>query len=128
MTRLWIAIAGLGGFVSVAAGALAAHFMAGRPAAAPLLRTAAHYGLPHAAALLAVVALAERRERVSSALAVAGWAFSAGILLFSGSLIALAMTGDQVFAFLTPFGGTAMLVGWAALLFAAFDRRRPRRE
>jgi uncharacterized membrane protein YgdD (TMEM256/DUF423 family) len=128
MTRLWIAIAGLGGFLSVAAGALAAHLAGGQSKAAPLLRTAAHYGLAHAASLIAVAALAERRQRTSSALAAAGWSFSGGILLFSGSLLALAMTGIRAVAFMTPLGGAAMLFGWAALAFAAFDRGRPGRQ
>ncbi len=125
MRRLWIAIAGLGGFLSVGAGALAAHFFEGDPRRASLLHTAAYYGLIHAASLTAVVALAERREVRRVALAAAGWGFSAGLILFTGSLFALALTRIRAFAFVTPFGGAALLFGWAALAFAAFDRVRP---
>ena len=85
MIRLWLAIAGLGGLASVAAGALAAH-LAAEPRAAELLRTGALYGLVHSTALIAVIALAQGREPRRGAAAVAGWSFAAGIVLFSGSL------------------------------------------
>ena len=92
MIRLWLAVAGLGGLASVAAGALAAH-LADEPRAAELLRTGALYGMVHAAALIAVIALAQGREPRRGAAAVAGWALPLGIVLFSVSLFALA--GDR---------------------------------
>jgi uncharacterized membrane protein YgdD (TMEM256/DUF423 family) len=74
----------------------------------------------HAAALLAATAIAERKDRPSVLLAITGWSFIAGIFLFSFSLFALALTRLTWFAVITPFGGTALLVGWAALgLYAA---------
>jgi uncharacterized membrane protein YgdD (TMEM256/DUF423 family) len=114
MIRAWLAAAGLGGFMSVAAGAVAVHLAADGPAAA-LLRTSAVYGMVHAAALVGVSAIAERRERLDIALRVAGWAFAAGLLLFSLSIDALAATGLAPIGFVTPFGGVALLGGWAAL-------------
>jgi uncharacterized membrane protein YgdD (TMEM256/DUF423 family) len=122
MIRLWLAIAGLGGLASVAAGALAAHF-ADEPKAAELLRTGATYGMVHAAALIAVIALAQGREPWRGAAAVAGWSFAAGIVLFSGSLFALAGSEARWLGWVTPFGGVALLVGWAALAVLAFRRR-----
>src|SRR5258708_7535018 len=92
MIRLWLAIAGLGGLASVAAGALAAH-LAGEPKAAELLRAGATYGMVHAAALIAVIALAQGRESRRGAAAVAGWGFAAGIVLFSRRLFPLGGTG-----------------------------------
>src|ERR1700687_1431519 len=62
MIRLWLAIAGLGGAVSVIAGAFAAH-LADDAKSAELLRTGALYGMVHAAALLAVVGIGARRRR-----------------------------------------------------------------
>ena len=121
MTRAWTAAAALGGFLSVTAGALAAH--GGGARAAELLRTGALYGLVHAAALLALVAIAGRSDRPGLMLAIAGWSFVAGIFLFSCSLFALALTGLAGFAAVTPFGGTALLIGWAALGFHAARRR-----
>ena len=121
MIRWWLAIAGLGGLASVAAGALAAH-LAGEPKAAELLRTGATYGMVHAAVLIAVVALAQGREPRRGAAAVAGWGFAIGIVLFSGSLFALAGSEARWLGWVTPFGGVALLVGWAALAALAFRR------
>ena len=122
MIRIWLGVAGLGGLLSVAAGALAAH-EAGDAHMAELLRTGAFYGLVHAAALLAVIAAAERRERRGVALSVAGWGFAAGIVLFSISLFALALTGIERFALVTPVGGAALMIGWGALGLRALRRR-----
>jgi uncharacterized membrane protein YgdD (TMEM256/DUF423 family) len=52
-------------------------------------------------------------------IASAGWCFVAGILLFSGSLYALALTGVTMLGAITPIGGLAFLAGWACLTFAA---------
>ena len=122
MIRVWLAIAGLGGLASVAVGALAAH-LAGEPRAAELLRTGAVYGMVHAAALIAIITLAQGREPRRGAAAVAGWSFAAGIVLFSGSLFALAGSEACWLGWVTPFGGAALLLGWAALAALAFRRR-----
>jgi uncharacterized membrane protein YgdD (TMEM256/DUF423 family) len=123
MIRRWIAAAALGGFLSVAAGAAAAHLAAGHGHAVELLRTGALYGMVHAAALLGVSAIAERRARPSLVLKVAGWSLAGGLLLFSLSLFALAATGIAAFGFATPFGGVVLLIGWAALGIDALHRR-----
>jgi uncharacterized membrane protein YgdD (TMEM256/DUF423 family) len=122
MRRLWLVLAGLGGLVSVAAGAYAAHAEIGARAV-ELLRTGAFYGMVHAAALLAVTAAAERRDRLGLALALAGSAFAAGIILFSFSLFALALTGIPGFGRVAPFGGIAFMIGWAALALRGLVRR-----
>jgi uncharacterized membrane protein YgdD (TMEM256/DUF423 family) len=54
------------------------------------------------------------------AVVVAGWSFIAGILIFSGSLYALALTGVTLLGAVTPIGGLAFLAGWVALAIAAF--------
>ncbi len=122
MIRIWLSVAGFGGLLSVAAGAFAAHG-ASDAHVAELLRTGAFYGLVHAAALLAVIAAAERRERRGVALSVAGWCFAGGIVLFSGSLFALALTGIEQFGLITPIGGAGLMIGWAALGLRSFYRR-----
>jgi len=68
----------------------------------------------HALALVAVGLLAVARP-ASRALDLAGWAFFAGTLLFSGSLYALALSEARWLGAITPFGGVSFLVGWAAL-------------
>lgn len=121
MIRIWLAIAGLGGAASIIAGALAAH-LADDPKAAELLRTGALYGMVHAAALVGLIGLAQGREPRRGAAAVAGWSFTVGIVLFSGSLFALAAGTARWVGWVTPFGGVALIVGWAAL--ASLARRR----
>ena len=122
MIRLWLAIAGLGGATSVVAGALAAH-LATEPKTALLLHTGAWYGMVHAAALIAVIALAQGREPRRGPASVAGWSFAWGIVLFSFSLFALAATGARWIGWVTPFGGVALIVGWLALAVLALRRR-----
>jgi uncharacterized membrane protein YgdD (TMEM256/DUF423 family) len=120
--RIWLLIAGVGGAASVVAGALAAH-LAAASQAADLLRTAATYGMVHAAALVAVTALASHPKPLPCATTVAGWGFASGILLFGGSLLALAAGGAHWLGWITPFGGVALIVGWAALAVLALRRQ-----
>jgi len=122
MIRAWLVAAAVGGFLSVAAGAAVAHLAPGERVA-ELLRTGALYGMVHAAALIAVTAIAESRDRLGLALTIAGWSFAGGMLLFSLSLFALALIGREWLGMITPFGGAGLLVGWAALALHAFSRR-----
>jgi len=122
MIRAWLAVAGLGGIASVIAGALAAH-LADDPRAAELLRTGALYGMVHAAALVALIALAQGREPRRGTAVVAGWGFAFGIVLFSGSLFALAAGAARWVGWVTPIGGVALILGWAALANLALRRR-----
>lgn len=122
MIRLWLAIAGLGGLASVVAGALAAH-LADDAKAAELLHTGALYGMVHAAALTALIGLAQGREPRRGTAVVAGWSFAAGIVLFCGSLFALAADAPVWLGWVTPFGGAALIVGWGALVVLALRRR-----
>jgi uncharacterized membrane protein YgdD (TMEM256/DUF423 family) len=122
MIRAWLIAAAVGGFLSVTAGATAAHIAAGERAA-ELLRSGALYGMVHAVALIAVTAIAQSGDRIGLALTVAGWSFVAGMLLFSLSLFALALTGREWLGMITPFGGVGLLVGWAALAVHASSRR-----
>jgi uncharacterized membrane protein YgdD (TMEM256/DUF423 family) len=106
------------GLLAVAAGAFGAHALRARLPADLLavFETAARYQMYHALALLAVALVAARAP--SSLAAAAGWLFSAGIVLFSGSLYALALTGIRVLGAVTPLGGLCFLAGWAALALA----------
>ncbi len=122
MIRIWLAIAGLGGMASVVAGAVAAH-LADDARAAVLLRTGALYGMVHSAALIATIALAQGREPRRGAAAIAGWSFTLGIVLFTGSLFGLAAAGPARLGWITPFGGAALIIGWAALAVLALRRR-----
>ena len=118
----WLLIAAANGFVAVAAGAFGAHALAGALEASALqtFETGARYHMYHALAMgLAALALRERpAARIAAAL------FLAGIVLFSGSLYALALSGWRPIAFATPVGGLGFLAGWAALGYAALRKAR----
>jgi uncharacterized membrane protein YgdD (TMEM256/DUF423 family) len=75
----------------------------------------------HALALLAVASAATRWPGA----AIAGWLFAAGIVVFCGSLYALALTGTRWLGAITPLGGAAFLAGWALLAWAAASGTRP---
>jgi len=108
-------IGALNGAISVALGAFGAHALSARLDARSLeiFETAARYQAIHAVALLAVALLLSRSP--NGALTGAGWAFAAGIVLFSGSLYVLALSGVRTWGAVAPFGGTALLVGWILL-------------
>ena len=116
-SRVFLAIAGLAGAISVGGDAAATHLLAGDPYRLELATTAARYGLIHAAALVALVLLLERRGGFF--LAAAAWCFVAGLVLFSGSLGLLAAGAPHGFAVAAPWGGTAFILGWLAILIAA---------
>lgn len=116
-TDLWRTIAGAYGLSGVAVGAVAAHALA-EPRAAALVGQAALYQLIHAAALLGVAP-------------VRGWAallaklgFTAGIALFSGSVILRHLAGLPAIGALAPLGGICLMAGWAGVLLGVFGRSR----
>ena len=122
--RIFMVLAGVNGFLAVALGAFGAHGLKGRlePLADGALRlqgwqTAAQYHLAHALALGLAALLA---DRVAGGLPrTAGWAFQVGILLFSGSLYAMTLSGVRALGAVTPLGGAALLAGWACVVLAA---------
>ncbi len=113
-------IAALMGLVGVGLGAFGAHGLRGRlsPEMLAVFETGVRYQMYHALALLGVALLMTRVE--GRAIVVAGWSFFAGIVIFSGSLYALALTGVTTLGAITPIGGVAFLAGWLALAVAAF--------
>ena len=119
MDRWFIAVGAIAAGLAVAAGAFGAHGLRGRldTELLAVFETAARYQMYHALALFAV-AWAVRRWPESPA-ALAGWCFVAGIVVFSGSLYALALTGTRWLGAITPLGGLAFLAGWAILAWAA---------
>ncbi len=116
--------AAIHGFLAVAAGAFAAHALRERldPQMFEVFQLAARYQMYHALALLGLAALEAHRPGVW--LTRSACAFHAGILLFSGSLYALGLTSVRTFGLITPFGGVALLIGWALLAVATL-RSRP---
>ena len=115
----WLRIGAIAGALAVAIGAFGAHSLKGLSARSlEVFETGARYQMYHALALLAVGLVASQGRANGSALAVAGWSFLVGIVLFSGSLYALALTNISKLGAITPIGGLAFLVGWSALAIA----------
>ena len=120
MERLWIGLGSGFAFLGVAAGAFGAHALRGMLSddALSIFETAARYQIYHALALLIVGLLVSRNA--IGLIPMAGWLFTAGIILFSGSLYLLAITDVKWLGAITPLGGLCFLAGWAALIIGAW--------
>lgn len=138
--RGWIALGALMAGLSVALGALAAHGLDGYfatkyadaiprkvagvdvPASQKYLmdfKTGAEYQMTHALGLIGVGLLI--RQKRSGLFTLAGWAFLVGIVLFSGLLYALTLTGQRWLGAIVPIGGVSFLVGWGAMVLGALS-------
>lgn len=119
--RTFLVLAGILGFLGVALGAFGAHALRRRVAPEQLetFETGVRYLLIHAVALVGAAWLTDTGG--SSAAALAGWAFVAGVVLFSGSLFVLTFTGDRRWGAVTPLGGICFLLGWAGWIVAAWQ-------
>lgn len=122
MARIFVTIGALYGFIGVGAGAFGAHALEKSlaPRMLEIFHTGARYQMYHALALVLIGALAHQFPRAG--FARAGWAMVVGVLIFSGSLYALALSGVTKLGAITPIGGTALLVGWLLLAIAGWRR------
>ena len=119
MDRVFFSLGAVLAGLAVAAGAFAAHGLRARiaPEMLVVFETGARYQMYHSVALLAVAFASARWP--DGLMALAGWMFVAGIIVFSGSLYLLAVTGVRWLGAITPLGGVAFLVGWALLAWSA---------
>jgi uncharacterized membrane protein YgdD (TMEM256/DUF423 family) len=120
MLRSFLMLAAFFGFTGVALGAFAAHGLKSRLSAdyLAIFHTGVTYQLVHALALFGVALLATHIP--GRIVTWAGISFVIGILLFSGSLYLLTLTGISKLGIITPFGGVAFLLGWLFLGLAAW--------
>ncbi|KIL41270.1 membrane protein [Gordoniibacillus kamchatkensis] len=120
MIKTFIALGSLNAFLAVALGAFGAHALKSRlsPDMLDVYHTGVNYHIIHALALLLIAVLADKLG-ASSLVAASGWALFAGIVLFSGSLYALSLSGVKTLGAITPLGGVAFLAGWLCLAIAA---------
>ena len=118
MHRTWAGLGAVNAFLSVGVGAFGAHALKASltPELLAIFETGARYHFFHALGLFAVAFLAKDGLEVD----LAGALMLLGILLFSGSLYALALTGIRELGMVTPFGGVAFLAAWALLAYRAF--------
>jgi uncharacterized membrane protein YgdD (TMEM256/DUF423 family) len=120
MFKVFIFIGSIAMMLAVMFGAFGSHGLQGKLSEKMLnaWNTGVHYHLIHAIALL-VIAMLLGKLGSESLVVWAGWFIFAGIILFSGSLYALSLTGISKLGIITPFGGTAFIVGWILLAIAA---------
>ena len=119
-TKLFLALGGAAALLAVALGAFGAHALKDRiaPEMLAVWHTGVEYHLFHALGLIAVGAVSAHLPD-SALLRWSGWAMLAGIVLFSGSLYALALSGERWLGAVTPLGGVAFLAAWALFVAAA---------
>jgi len=117
--RLFFALGALFGGLAVVAGAFGAHALRDQLAPDRLAQfeLAVRYQMYHALALIATGYAAQRWP--ASTASAAGWAFVIGILIFCGTVYALAFGSPRWFGAITPIGGVSMIVGWSLLAYAA---------
>jgi uncharacterized membrane protein YgdD (TMEM256/DUF423 family) len=122
--QIFIAIGAFFCFLGVVAGALGAHALQDwiiRMGGSNNFDLATTYMFYHGLGLIAVGVLMGRRP--ANGLKIAGWAFTAGSLLFQGNLFLIAVGGIRTFQALTPVGGILLMAGWVALAAAALKMR-----
>ncbi|MCT7953900.1 DUF423 domain-containing protein [Laspinema palackyanum] len=122
MAQLFMVTASILAGLSVAAGAFASHALKPHLSerSMEIFETGAKYQMYHALALLFVGLVLSQTETPSIWLRVAGFAFIAGVLLFSGSLYTLSLSGIKALGAITPIGGAAFLLGWGCLAVATW--------
>ncbi len=121
--KLFILLGSLNALLGVALGAFGAHGLKSRvtPEMLTVWETAVQYHLIHALGLLFIGILCHLIPEVSL-VRISGWSILVGIVLFSGSLYALVLTGTKPLGIITPIGGVAFLVGWLLLAISAWQR------
>lgn len=119
--HLFVLFAAAFGLLGVIAGAFGTHGLESQldPDQLDAWKTGARYQMYHALALFGTAWIAGQLD--ATAPVFAGWMFVAGIVVFSGSLYLLAVTGIDSLGAITPFGGLALMLGWGALFVAGLQ-------
>ena len=119
MLRLFFALGSGFALIAVITGAFAAHTLKSRlsPDMFQVFEVAVRYQMYHALGLIVVAWAASQWS--SQLITASGWLFVAGIVIFSGSLYILSLTGVRWLGAITPIGGVAFIIGWGCLLWAA---------
>ena len=121
--KVFLALGAVFAFVAVALGAFGAHGLKERlaPEMLAIWKTGVEYHVYHALGLLAAGLLAIHLPG-SAPLRASGWLMAAGIVVFSGSLYALALTGVRMLGAVTPLGGLAFLAAWVLFAVAVLKK------
>jgi uncharacterized membrane protein YgdD (TMEM256/DUF423 family) len=120
MERVFLILGGISGFLAVAAGAFGGHALKERlaPEMLAIFEVGARYHMYHTLALLGTAWACTRWPGPWTS--AAGWCFAGGILVFSGSLYLLSLTGTRWLGAITPLGGLSFMAGWLCLTAAAW--------
>ncbi|MGA7955011.1 MAG: DUF423 domain-containing protein [Gloeobacterales cyanobacterium] len=116
MNRVFFSLGALFALLSVVAGAFGAHWLKNQldVQSLEIFQTAARYQMYHALALLVLGWVTMTSD--NRMLLWAGWCFTAGILIFSGSLYGLSLSGIKILGAVAPLGGLSLMAGWGILL------------
>lgn len=119
--KLFVILGSLNAFIGVALGAFGAHGLKSKvaPEMLTIWETAVQYHLIHALGLFLIGILCQLVPEASQ-VRVAGWLLLAGIVMFSGSLYAMVLTGTKPLGIITPIGGVAFLIGWLLLALSVW--------
>ena len=122
MAKLFLTLGSLSGLLAVVLGAFGAHALKTRldSASLAIFETASQYHFYHSLALLAVGVLALSHP-ASGTLKASGWLFFGGMMIFSGSLYVLSVSGIRWLGAITPIGGLGFIAGWALLAYASWS-------
>ncbi len=122
--RIWIILGALNGLTAVIAGGYGYHSLEADSGTREFFAMGVQYQMWHALALLAVAWTASNNTGgVRKVVNIAGLAFTGGIVMFSGTLYTLAITGDVLVPGLAPTGGVLLMVGWCALIAAGIKKK-----
>jgi uncharacterized membrane protein YgdD (TMEM256/DUF423 family) len=125
MFRKFLMLGSANAFLAVALGAFGAHVLKERLSSDMLavFQTGVQYQMYHALALILVAILSKQLPN-NLAFGWSGWLFFVGIVLFSGSLYALSLSGVTILGAITPLGGLAFLAGWFKLVWGAYKQSK----
>ncbi len=117
--KIFVILGATFGLLGVITGAFGAHALEDRvtPDMLDIWETGVRYQMYHALALFGAAWLYQQTEAVTAV--VAGWTFAAGIVVFSGSLYILVLSGIRGLGAITPIGGLALIVGWLCCILSA---------
>ena len=126
MSKMIIMLAGVNGFLAVSLGAFAAHLLRDRlsPEMLNAFQTVVQYHMYHALALFGIGVMMINFPN-TNLLRISAYLMLAGIVLFSGSLYLLSMTGIRWLGAITPLGGLCLLTAWAFIVYFATKQQFP---
>ena len=122
MTRIFLSLGAILGGLSVAFGAVGTHVLPSSISERSLatFATGVRYQMFHALALLIIAVLVNSMESPPTTLLTSGWLFFIGVVIFSGSLYTLSLTGINTFGMVAPLGAVALMLGWGSFAFVAW--------